>query len=248
MTSRIKRVLDKQVLRHEKPILSKTWKYSQNPRKDTQNKMIHDWPMAYISKSKDTAIYIDRFHLKGPLIPEIYSNTGYPTLKHHQVIRSIKVLIRHRFQSRLSKSRSEMISTDVSFSTFPQSLFLNWYHDKTEMKWHFDNIFPMPLNNIFVLGKQMENSIELFSNFKYCNDVSMLSAFYLHYNQVFFVQSLLWKNSWILKKKIVISFLYLLYFYLCFLSLYFWSMRHSGLKMKLILDRKSQVQNARPEK
>ena len=59
------------------------------------------------------------------------------------------------------------------------------------MKWHFDDIFPMPLNNIFVLGKEMENSIELFFSYKYCNDVSRLSAFYLHQNQVSGVQSLL---------------------------------------------------------
>ena len=72
--------------------------------------MIHDWQMAYISKSKDTAFYIEGTYLKGPLIPEIYSNTGYPTLKLHEVIRSIKALIRHRFQSRLSKSRSEAIA------------------------------------------------------------------------------------------------------------------------------------------
>ena len=77
--------------------------------------------MANISKSKDTAFYIDRFHLKGPLIPEIYSNTGYPTFKHHQVIRSIKVLIRHRFQSGLSKSGSEAMA---QISAFQQGLLL----------------------------------------------------------------------------------------------------------------------------
>ena len=84
MTFRIERVLE--ILKLETTDMQQKWQILSKSSKEYSK--LNDWRRTNISRTKYTTFYHKSFDLIGPWVPEICSNTGYPTWTLHQIVRS----------------------------------------------------------------------------------------------------------------------------------------------------------------